>query len=194
MQKLLIDLFPLAAFLLLLVFKDIYWATGALMIGSVLQTILHYLLHKKWDKMHVFGLAFILPLGGLTLFLHDPAFIKWKVTIFFWVVAAIMAFRHFINKKNTVRDLMEFSVKQEWPAPDALWSRVNLLWIAVAFVTGALNILVAFVLFPGNDYAWGLFKFPGTFIIQMGIMVYTFVSLQKYLPEQMASKDENKDQ
>ena len=193
MQKFLIDFFPLAAFLLLLLLKDIYWATGALMIGSVLQTAVHYVLHKRLEKMHLFGLAFILPLGGLTLLLHDPAFIKWKVSIFFWVVAVIIAWRHWLLHKNTVRELMEFSVKINWPAPDALWKQTNLLWMWFAIVTGVLNVLIAFVLFPGNDRIWGLFKFPGTFVIQMAVMIYTFVKLQPYLPAETTAESNGKD-
>ncbi|TDQ50612.1 intracellular septation protein [Permianibacter aggregans] len=193
MQKFLIDFFPLAAFLLLLLLKDIYWATGALMIGSVLQTTVHYVLHKRFEKMHLFGLAFVLPLGGLTLLLHDPAFIKWKVSIFFWVVAVIIAWRHWLLNKNTVRELMEFSVKISWPAPDALWKQMNLLWMWFAIITGVLNVLIAFVFFPGNNRIWGLFKFPGTFVIQMAVMIYTFVKLQPYLPAETSAENHSKD-
>jgi intracellular septation protein len=183
MTKFLIDFFPLLAFFITYKTKDIYWATGVLMVAAAIQTIGNYLLTKKWEKMHLYVLGFALFFGGLTLFLHDDRFIKLKVTLFFWFVAIVFLFHQFVTKTLTLKQLMEAITKEQWPVPEAVWSRLNLLWGITAFIVGALNLWVAFVLSVDNNDLWVNFKVWGISVIQFVLMFYTIARLFRFMPE-----------
>ena len=184
MKSHLIEYTPIAAFLFFLITKDIYWATVALMIGTLLQTLLHYYFHKTWKKMHVVGLVLALILGAMTLALHDPVFIKWKFSILFWALALVLLWRHQIKKTSPVKELLELAIKAPVPAPENIWNRLTQLWFVALIAMGVFNLVLAYYIFPGNDKAWGIAKVVLYFVGLLSMIFYTIFKLHPYLPEQ----------
>jgi intracellular septation protein len=94
----LLELMPLVIFVLVFGLKDqsinvagyqhvfdgIYDATAALMIATVLQVLIVWLLKRHVEKRLWWLLAAVLIFGSATLILHNQLFIQWKPTVFNW--------------------------------------------------------------------------------------------------------------
>ena len=76
-------------------------AATALQIGYLL------LRGKKVDGMLWVSAAVIAVMGGLTIYLHDENFIKWKPTILYWAFALALFVAQFGFRNNLMRKVME---------------------------------------------------------------------------------------
>jgi intracellular septation protein len=154
-------------------------ATVAGIVATVLQ--IGYLLvrGRKVDGMLWLSLGVIVVLGGLTIYFHDDEFIKWKPTILYWAFAAALLIGQFAFRNNLVRKAMEAQIK----LPDAVWNRVCYAWMGFFAFMGALNLLMAFVVFKGNTDAWVNFKLFGATGLLFAFIVIQTLSLSKYIQE-----------
>ncbi len=139
-MKFLYDLFPLLLFFAAFKFFDIYVATGVAIAASFLQTGFFWLKHRRFETMHLITLAVIAVFGGLTLALHDDTFIKWKPTLVYWILAALLLASQWFGNKTAIERLM--SAQVALPAP--VWKRLNLSWGIFFLLLGAANLYVAF--------------------------------------------------
>ena len=78
-------------------------ATSVAIVASILQVAFVLLRGKKVEVMLWLSLAIVTIFGGLTIWLHNPLFIKWKPTILYWVFASILIYgsmtgKNFIHK------------------------------------------------------------------------------------------------
>jgi intracellular septation protein len=157
-------------------------ATGVGILATVLQ--IGYLLarRRKVDGMLWVSAAVIIVMGGATIYLHDENFIKWKPTILYWTFGAALFVSQIFFRKNLMRNVMEEAVK----LPEPIWARVGYAWMAFLFFLGALNLLMAFVVFKSDTNAWVSFKVFGmTGIFFAFVIAQTFL-LFKYLPQEDA--------
>ena len=144
---------------------------------GILATLLQigYLLiaRKKVDGMLWVSAAVIIVMGGATIYLHDDTFIKWKPTILYWAFAAILLFYQTVMGKNLMKSVMGEAMK----LPELVWQKVLWAWVGFRAALGALNLLVAFVIFKGDTSAWVNFKVFGAtgiffvFVVGMGVML-----------------------
>lgn len=182
MLKLVLDFFPLLAFFVSYKLGGIYVAVAVLMAATAVQTIGNRLHSGKWHKIHLFGLAVALVFGGLTLALHDERFIKWKVTVFFWLIGVVFL-AGVALKKSPLKALFESINEQSLPVPAPVWLRVDLIWAVISILVGILNLHVAFS-YPLDT--WVNFKVWGITVIQILLFLYTGYALFKYLPQEDA--------
>jgi intracellular septation protein len=139
-MKFLYDLFPLLLFFAAFKYYDIYVATAVAIVASFAQVTFFWLRHRRFETMHLITLAVIAVFGGLTLALHDDTFIKWKPTLVYWILAAIVLASQWLGKKTAIERMM--SAQIALPAP--VWKRLNLSWGIFFAVLGAANVYVAF--------------------------------------------------
>jgi len=94
LAKLLLDLGPLLVFFVAywLTGKNIILATGLFMAATVAAMIFSRITVGRVSPMLWFSGVMVLGFGGLTIWLHDDTFIKIKPTIYYAMVAAILAF------------------------------------------------------------------------------------------------------
>jgi intracellular septation protein len=157
-------------------------AVVAGIVATVLQIGYLLIARKKVDGMLWVSAAVIVVMGGATIYLHDENFIKWKPTILYWAFAAILVFYHLVVGKNLMRSVMGETIK----LPDAIWPQVLWSWVTFLVALGALNLLMAFVIFKGDTSAWVNFKVFGAtgiffvFVVAMGVM------LSKHMEEEEA--------
>jgi intracellular septation protein len=157
-------------------------ATVVGIIATVLQV--GYLLARR-RKVHgmlwvSFGVITIM--GGATIYFHDDTFIKWKPTILYWFFGLALLVSQLFFGKNLMRNVMEEAVK----LPEPVWARLGYAWMAFLFFLGALNLLMAFVVFKADTSAWVSFKVFGmTGIFFAFVIAQTFL-LFKYLPQEDA--------
>jgi intracellular septation protein len=96
--RLAIDFGPLAMFFLANWFAPvphdhkIFWATGAFMAATAVAMIVSRLRLGSISPMLFFSGAMVLVLGGLTMWFQNDTFIKIKPTIYYVMLAAILAF------------------------------------------------------------------------------------------------------
>jgi intracellular septation protein len=165
-MKLLFDFFPLALFFAAWSLYDIFVATAAAIVATIVQVAWSWFRHRKVDTMLWVTLVIMLVFGGATLISRDPTFIKLKPTVLYWLFAAILIGSQLFFKKNLIRALME----KQMALPDAIWLKLNASWTAFFAVMGVLNLYVAYSF---SEATWVKFKVFGG----MGIML-VFVVLQ----------------
>jgi intracellular septation protein len=77
-MQLLFDFLPLIAFFAAYKFADMYVATVVLIVRVRFRFGIHWLRTRSVNKMHLVTAGFALVFGGLTLIIHDTAFIMWN--------------------------------------------------------------------------------------------------------------------
>jgi intracellular septation protein len=154
-MQLLFDLLPVALFFVAYKLADIYVATGVLIVGVLVQTLVSWIRHRKVSPMLLTSAVLVLVFGGLTLLVHDATFIKWKPTIVNWLFAAAFLASQFMKGPTIVQRLMGEQMKLE---PESLWGRLNMMWVGFFLFSGALNLYVAFSF---SESTWVNFKLFG---------------------------------
>lgn len=145
-------------------------ATAVAILATVGQVLWLLARGRKVNTMLWVSLVIIVVFGGATLFLHDATFIQWKPTVLYWLFALTLAGSALFMKRNLIRSLMQEQVQ----LPDAVWSRLNLSWIAFFTVMGILNIYVAKNF---SEDTWVSFKLYGgmglmfLFVLGQGVML-----------------------
>lgn len=139
-MKFLYDLFPLLLFFAAFKFYDIYAATAVAIAASFAQVGYFWFRHHRVETMHVVTLAVIAVFGGLTLLLHDDTFIKWKPTLVYWILGALVLASQWFGRKTIVERMMSAQIT----LPAQAWKRLNLSWGIFFAALGALNLYVAF--------------------------------------------------
>jgi intracellular septation protein len=198
-MKLLFDLFPVILFFITFKYADrnpelavdwanrmfgevsadqasILLATPVVMLASLLQIGWVYARYKRVDKILWVSLALVICFGSLTLIFRNADFIKWKLTVLYWVMAGSMVVAA-LFKKNTIRLMMQDKlVSSETPLelPEAVWFRLNLAWIGFLVSMGFLNLYVAY---HYSSNAWVNFKLFGG----MGLMLLFIIAQGLYL-------------
>jgi intracellular septation protein len=93
----------------------------------------------------------IIVFGGLTVWLHNAWFIKWKPSILYWIFAVILLAGRWIWKRNLLGALLS----QELELPPRVWDRLMYAWAGFFLVLGSANIAVAY---NWSTDAWVNFK------------------------------------
>ena len=157
-------------------------ATAAAIVATALQ--IGYLLARgrKIDTMLWLSLGVILVAGGATIYFHDETFIKWKPTILYWALAAVLLVAQVFYRKNLMRSVMEAHMN----LPDPVWNRVGYVWILFFVAMGLLNLLMAFVVFRTDTSAWVSFKLFGFTGIFFAFTMIQAMMLSKYIKEEDA--------
>lgn len=186
----LIEYLPLILFFAVYKFVDIFWATGVLIIASLIQVAHQYITKREVAKRHWVFLAIALILGGMTIFFHDEQFIKWKATIIYAILGAALLISRYLFNKNLVKGALEGVLKSvaekekseidiDLPAKDC--DQLNLFWAVLLFFIAGLNLYVAYHF--SLDF-WVNFKVFGLIGITFAALLFTMFKIQKYLPEE----------
>jgi intracellular septation protein len=172
----LFEYLPLVIFFIVYQFIDIYWATGALIILATAQ-IIYYLVKKETiPKRTLIFFVLIVVFGGLTIFLHDDIFLKWKVTIInlFFAIALITSDKLF--NKNIMKSFLSESLT----LPDNIWGKLNLAWALFFALSAFLNLYVAFNF---DQKTWVNFKVFGLTGLMFVFSIGCIISISKHLPD-----------
>ena len=181
-MKFLFDLFPVILFVAAYMWTDsVYVATAVIIPASVAQLAYVWFRHRRVERMLLVSTVLILILGGLTLFLQDERFIKWKPTVLYWLFAAVLALSPVVAKKNIVRLMME----KGFTAPDRIWRALNIAWALFFVFMGVLNLYIA------QNFSlafWVQFKLWGLTGLMFAFIAAQIAVLYKYVDEPEAKK------
>jgi intracellular septation protein len=118
--------------------------------------------------------ALIVVFGGLTVWLRNEWFIKWKPTLLYWAFAAVLASGHWIWKRN----LLGVLFSSELQLPQVAWDRLLIAWAAFFLVLGGVNLVVAYHF---STEAWVNFKTFGLLGLTLVYSISTGVYVARYL-------------
>lgn len=172
----LFDFFPILLFFICYKLFGIYAATAVAMAASLLQVIIYRIRHQRYEPIQLVSMALILSLGGLTLFFHNPWFIKWKPTFIYWLTAIVLLSSSLFSPKSLVQKLMESNIQ----LPSKMWKRLNYAWVTFFSLMGLANIYVAY--YYDTD-TWVNFKlFGGTGLLIIFVLIQAFFLTRYQIP------------
>ena len=139
--KLLIDLGPLLIFFLANFFAPvpsllkIFVQTAAFMVAMVVAMIFSALRYHRLSPLLWFSGLMVVVLGGLTIWLHDRTFIQMKPTIYYALVAGLLAFG-----LATGRPLLQQVLGSTYPGlSEEGWKKLTRNWAIFFAFMAVLN-------------------------------------------------------
>jgi len=179
-----LEYLPLIIFFIVNKFADLYWATGSLIVTTALQLGFYRFKKEKIPTRHWVIFALVLVFGGLTIYLHDDAFIKWKVTIINLLFSVTLLVSNYAFNKNIIREFLAESLT----LPANIWARLNLAWAVFFAFIAALNYYVAFNF---ELETWVNFKVFGLTGLMFVFSITSILLLYKYMPNEETESDES---
>jgi intracellular septation protein len=176
-MKFLFDLLPVLAFFVAFQLAGIYTATAVAIATTFVQVAWLKLRGKRVDAMLWASLVIIVVFGGATLILQDETFIKWKPTVLYWLLGAVLGGAPFLFRRNLIRAMLSEQVR----LPDPVWSRLNWSWVGFFVFMGCLNLYVAY---NYSTDLWVNFKLFGG----MGLMLVFVVVQALFLARHVEDK------
>jgi intracellular septation protein len=139
LARLMIDVGPLLVFFLANFLAPvpgalkIFVATGAFMAAMVTALVFSAMRYRYVSPLLLFSAVMVVVLGGLTIWLHNETFIKIKPTIYYALVAGLLAFG-----LATGRPLLKAVLGSTYPGLDEEgWRKLTRNW-AIFFAVMAL--------------------------------------------------------
>jgi len=175
-MKFLFDFFPILLFFIAYKFFDIYIATGVAIGATMVQCALSWMKTRTVGTMQLVALAVIIIFGGLTLYLHDEQFIKWKPTVINWLFAGAFLLSQVVGQKTAIERLLGANLT----LPQPVWRHLNLAWIAFFLILGGVNL---YVMSNFDRDTWVNFKLFGMLGLTLIFIVLQSFYLSKYVTE-----------
>lgn len=177
-MKFLLDLLPVILFFIAYKFANIFVATGVVIAATIAQVGVMWFKYRKVEPMLWVSLALVIIFGGATLVLHDENFIKLKLTIFYWLFAAVLFGASVFMGKNLIRALLASQAQLE--LPDPVWQTLNQMWIGFFAFMGGLNLFIARTF---STDVWVDFKLFGSFGLLIVFLIVQGVIISKHTKE-----------
>lgn len=152
-------------------------ATVVVVIAIALQVLWLKARRQPVPKLLVVGLVLAIVFGGATIWFHSPTFIKWKFSIFYWLLSASLLLGQLIWKRNVLKGMLG----GELQLPDGVWARLNMAWIVFFLAMGLLNIYVAYSF---SEDAWFTFKMFVSSALMFVFMLVQGVFIWRHLPQE----------
>jgi len=183
-MKLLTDFLPILLFFIAYKMFDIYVATAVAIAATFLHVAITWLKTRKVAIMQLVTLAILVVFGGLTLYLHNEQFIKWKPTVINWLFGVAFLGSQFFGEKTVVERLMSAQIT----LPDQIWRRLNLSWVAFFLIMGGANL---YVMYNFDRDTWVNFKLFGMLGMTMVFLVIQSMFLSRHItvPEKSAPEE-----
>lgn len=156
--------------------EGIYAATAVMIIATLVQVSYTRLRHRTVERAHIITLALVVLLGGLTLWLQNPDFIKWKPTAVNWLFALVFVGAYLFTDKSLLERMMGDHIQ----LPGKVWSRLNVAWILFFLASGVANLYVAFNF---DEATWVNFKLFGMLGLTIAFVIAQSIYLARHAVE-----------
>jgi len=176
-MKFLLDMLPALAFFGAYYLADIYTATIALIVSLFLLVTIYWFWEKRLHKAHFITAMVALVLGGITLAVHDPAFIKYKPTVVYAVFALALLGSHLVGDRVLLARLPQKSIQ----LPQPVWRKVNFVWALFFAFCAVLNLYVAANF---SEATWVKFKTFGFTALMFVFLLAHAPFLSRYLQQE----------
>ena len=174
--KLLIELTPLAVWLVVFKMVGLIPATGVLVVATLLSLVASYFLLGKVSPMLQVTAVLVTVFGGLTVAFNEPRFIKIKPTIVNLLFAGGLGFG-----LATGRNFLKKMLGEALQLTPVGWRLLTIRWIGLFVVMAVLNEIVwRATNTPELEYLWGYFKFPGLILLPVIFTVLNMPLLRQH--------------
>lgn len=175
-MKFLFDFLPILFFFLAYKFFDIYVATAVAITATVTQVAVIWFNTRKVATMQLVTLAIIIVFGGLTLYLQDETFIKWKPTVVNWLFAGAFLVSHFFGEQTAIERMMGSALT----LPQQIWRRLNFGWVVFFLFIGCANL---YVMSHFDSNTWVNFKLFGMLGLTVIFIILQSIFLSRYMQD-----------
>jgi intracellular septation protein len=158
-------------------------ATLVVIVATLAQVAILAARGKKIDAMLWVSLTLVVVMGGLTVWLQNATFIKWKPTLLYWTMGTAFLLAPLVAGKN----LLKLLLGEQLALPAPVWQRLNLAWVVFFAVMGALNLWVAYTF---SESTWVNFKLFGGIGLMLLFTLAQGLYLSRYLPDEAAHPKE----
>ena len=208
-MKQLFDYFPVLVFFGLYFYggadnkPDIILATWGIIVACTLQVILGWVIWRKVQRMHLLVLGFTLIFGGLTVFLNDEAFIKWRTSIIYFTLSGILLISKVTPGRNLLQrigeGIMQSTFGRVIPIAPIHWMVANFAFVIYYSMLASANLYVAYHF--STDF-WVKFKLIGmtlsNFLFYPAMLYYLYRNMseadrQQLLHDQPTASEQKKD-
>lgn len=181
MLNFLYEFLPVVLFFVAFKFYGIYVATVVGIVVSALQLTFSTLWQRRLDKKQLITLIVFVIFGGMTLYFHNPIFVKWKPSVVFWIFSFVLFLSHFIGKKPLMQRMLESMLDGKASLPSFVWKKLNLAWTVFFMLLGAINIYVAYHF---DTDTWVNFKLYGILGLLFLFSFLQALYLSRYMVEE----------
>jgi intracellular septation protein len=151
-------------------------ATVVVCLATLLQIAVLLAMRKKVHTLLWVTFALVTVLGGLTVWFHNPTFIKWKPSAVCWAMAAVLLVSQLFGK-----NLLQTLVGKQLALPDAVWQRLGWAWILFLAFSGVANLYVAYTF---STSFWVSFKVFGLTALNLLFIVAQGFYISRYLTDE----------
>ena len=162
---------------------SILLAIAVAIVAFTIQIAWWLLRRRKVSVVQWISFAILVVFGGASIYFHSDTFIKWKVTVLYWLFAAALLGGTLFFKKNLIRSMMEPGGIE---LPDRVWQRMNDAWMVFFAALGALNLAVAFNV---SRTTWVTFKSFGLTALTIVFALVQGLWISRYLDRIEAQAD-----
>jgi intracellular septation protein len=156
--------------------EGIYAATAVMIVATLFQVSYTWIRHRTVERAHIITLILVVLLGGLTLWLQNPDFIKWKPTAVNWLFALVFIGAYLFTDKS----LLERMMGEHIQLPGKIWSRLNIAWVLFFLFSGIANLYVAFNF---DEATWVNFKLFGMLGLTIAFVIAQSIYLARHAVE-----------
>jgi len=165
--------------------KDIMLATWGILLASILQISVGWLLWRKVEQMHGIVFLFTAIFGGLTLALNDEIFIKWRPSVINFSFAVILLGGQLLRERGLLQriceSLMISGLGYILPLSRRDWNILNTALVLYFLFIAALNLYVAYNF---STEFWVNFKLIGFTLLNFIFYISLFLFIYKRSPEE----------
>lgn len=173
--KLAIELGPLLVFLLVWMVAGIKWATGIIMIASVIAMVASQRLLGRISPALVASTLLVVAFGGLTLLLDDPRFIMLKPTMVYLLFAAALGVGLLLE-----RPVLQLLLGETLRLTDAGWRVMSGRWALFFLAMAVLNEIVRLGF---TERVWVIFKVVGFPALTIAFVISQAKLIERYAPK-----------
>lgn len=179
--KLAIDLGPLLIFFAAYVLGGIYWATGTLMVAMLFSLVAARLVLGHISPTLIATTVLVEVFGAMTLWLHDPRFIKMKPTIINIVFGAVLL-GGLVLKKPLLKTLLGEALH----LTEQGWRILTVRWAIFFFGLAVLNEIIWRNFSEG---IWASFKVFGILPLTMLFFAFQWGLIRRHMLEPPVQPD-----
>ena len=182
MLNFLYEFLPVVLFFVAFKFYGIYVATAVGIVVTGTQLLITTIWKKRVDKKQLITLVVFLVFGGMTLYFHNPIFVKWKPSVIFWIFGLVLLASQFIGKKPLMQRMLESMLADKNASlPGSIWKHLNLAWTLFFLLLGTVNIYIAY---HYSTETWVNFKLYGILGLLFLFSFLQALYLSKHLTEE----------
>lgn len=164
---------PLVAFFITYLLSDLFVATAAVMIATVVALAFSWIIARRLPKLPLVTAPILLVMGGLTLYLEDATFIKIRPTIVNSLLAVLLIASYLLRRQP-----LKLMMGSALDIDDDGWRKLTLRFGLFFAFLAAMNEIVWRT--QSEDF-WVTYKVFGAMALTFGFMMTQVPMISRHM-------------